>query len=344
MNVKYNFGRIKNSGEETLSFTEIVKYWQEDLAGQGIYVNPFILKRMQRADMLMPVYVSFLHPDRKKVKPRAGRDAPRAKITLKTLCGLWYLLLRVAYDPGFFCLLQDYAKACLVGLPYCDSWKIKPVCRDIRKLNHVGRIALRELNLRFNGYREVIQVLNEKTDVISRAKEAAELDRAVSNLQWKLLYLTEKLPALAHDNDRVTARELLSSIDEVIPSDVPDEAGNTDTVDKSGEELGIQQAAARLVTALELDADSVEVARYLKKNLLRPELKRMKLELRQKERADEKAHTEELKRIEEQYEQDIKKLEKELAKKDRRIKELNLRIATNSDPARGSTKKDLPDK
>lgn len=339
MNSKFSLGRIKNSGEETLSFTEIVKYWQEYLTGQGIYVNPFILKRMQRADMLLPVYMSLLHPDRKKVKTRAGRDAPRDKITLKTLCGLWYLLLRIAYDPGFFCLLKDYVKARLAGRQYCDEWKIEPVRWDIKDLNSDGRIASRRLNLKYNGYSEVIGVLNKETDVIQRAKEAAELDRVLSKLQWKLLYLSENLLALVYKNDRVTARKLLSSIDAVIPSEIPDEAAKIDPTDKNVEELGIQQAAARLVTDLELDADPVEVARYLKKNLLRPELKRLKLEQRQKERADQKAHEEKVNCLEEQYEQNIKVLNKTINDLRKRNKDLKERIVANSDPARGSTKK-----
>ena len=339
MNSKFSLGRIKNSGEETLSFTEIVKYWQEYLTGQGIYVNPFILKRMQRADMLLPVYMSLLHPDRRKVKPQAGRNAPRNKITLKTLCGLWYLLLRVAYDPGFFCLLQAYSKACLAGIPYRDNWKLESICWDIRELNHDGRIATRRLNRKRNGYMEVIGVLNEKTDVIQRAEEAAELDRAVSEMQWKLLNFSENLPALAYKNDRVTARELLSSIDAVIPGDISDEADKTETADKSVEELGIQQAAARLVTDLELDADPLKVAGYLQKNLLRPELKRMKQEMREKEQAENKAYTEKLKQAKEQYEQEIENLKKAINDKDERINELRGRIAANADPARGSTKK-----
>ncbi len=339
MNSKFSLGRIKNSGEETLSFTEIVKYWQEYLTGQGIYVNPFILKRMQRADMLLPVYMSLLHPDRKRVKTRAGRDAPRNKITLKTLCGLWYLLLRIAYDPGFFCLLKDYAKARADRSKYRDNWKIEPICCDISGLNSDGRIASRGLNLKYNGYREVIGVLNKETDVIQRAKEAAELDRAVSEMQWKLLNLSENLPALAYKNDRVTARKLLSSIDAAVPGDISDEADKTETADKSVEELGIQQAAARLVTDLELDADPVEVARYLKKNLLRPELKRLKLEQRQKERADQKAHEEKVNCLEEQYEQNIKVLNKTINDLRKRNKDLKERIVANSDPARGSTKK-----
>ena len=333
------FKRIKNEGSETLSLAEIIKCWREYLTSQGIYINPFIFKRMQRIDMLMPMYMSLLHPDRRKVKPQAGRNAPRNKITLKTLCGLWYLLLRIAYDPGFFCLLQAYSKACLAGIPYRDNWKLESICWDIRELNHDGRIATRRLNRKRNGYMEVIGVLNEKTDVIQRAEEAAELDRAVSILQWKLLYLSEKLPALAYKNDRVTARELLSSIDAVIPGDIPHEAGKTDTVDKSGEELGIQQAAARLVTDLKLDADPLKVAGYLQKNLLRPELKRMKQEMREKEQAENKAYTEKLKLAEKGYEQEIEKLKKEINDKNMQIKELRRRIAANADPARGSTKK-----
>ena len=339
MTFKYSFGRIQNCGDETLSLVEIVRCWEEDLAKRGIFINPYILKRVQRSDTMMTVYVSLLHSNGRMVKPQAGRNAPRNKITLKTLCGLWYLLLRIAYDPGFFCLLQAYSKACLAGIPYRDNWKLESICWDIRELNHDGRIATRRLNRKRNGYMEVIGVLNEKTDVIQRAEEAAELDRAVSILQWKLLYLSEKLPALAYKNDRVTARELLSSIDAVIPGDIPHEAGKTDTVDKSGEELGIQQAAARLVTDLKLDADPLKVAGYLQKNLLRPELKRMKQEMREKERAENKALEEKLKLAEKGYEQEFEKLKKEIADKDKRIKELMGRIAANADPARGSTKK-----
>lgn len=339
MTFKYSFGRIQNCGDETLSLVEIVRCWEEDLAKRGIFINPYILKRVQRSDTMMTVYVSLLHSNGRMVKPQAGRDAPRNKITLKTLCGLWYLLLRIAYDPGFFCLLQAYSKACLAGIPYRDNWKLESICWDIRELNHDGRIATRRLNPKYNGYREMIKELNEKTNVISLAKEAAELDRAVSEMQWKLLNFSENLPALAYKNDRVTARELLSSIDAVIPGDISDEADKTKITDKSVEELGIQQAAARLVTDLKLDADPLKVAGYLQKNLLRPELKRMKQEMREKEQAENKAYTEKLKQAKEQYEQEIENLKKAINDKDERINELRGRIAANADPARGSTKK-----
>ena len=339
MTFKYSFGRIQNCGDETLSLVEIVRCWEEDLAKRGIFINPYILKRVRRSDTMMTVYVSLLHSDGRMVKPQAGRDAPRNKITLKTLCGLWYLLLRIAYDPGFFCLLQAYSKACLAGIPYRDNWKLESICWDIRELNHDGRIASRGLKPKYKGYREIIKVLNEKTDVIQRAEEAAELDRAVSILQWKLLYLSEKLPALVFKNDNATARAMIKTIDAVIPGDIPHEAGKTDTVDKSGEELGIQQAAARLVTDLELDADPLKVAGYLQKNLLRPELKRMKQEMREKEQAENKAYTEKLKQAKEQYELEIENLKKAINDKDERINELRGRIAANADPARGSTKK-----
>ena len=339
MNMNDIFKRIKNEGSETLSLAEIIKCWREYLTSQGIYINPFIFKRMQRIDMLMPVYLSLLHPDRKKVKPQAGRNAPRAKITLKTLCGLWYLLLRVAYDPGFFCLLQAYSKACLAGIPYRDNWKLEPICWDIRELNHDGRIATRRLNRKHNGYMEVIGVLNKETTVIQRAKEAAELNISVSNLQWKLLHLCQELPALALKKDNATARAILRTIDEAIQVDIPDKAGKTDTADKPGEDVAINQVAARMVTELKLDADPLKVAGYLKKNLLRQEVKRLKLEQQTKERAENKAHAEKLKLAEKGYEQEIEKLQKQINDKNMQIKELRRRIAANADPARGSTKK-----
>ena len=55
---------------------------------------------------------------------------------------------------------------------------------------------------------------NNAVDDAGRAKEAAELNISVSNLQWKLLHLCQELPALALKKDNATARAILRTIDE----------------------------------------------------------------------------------------------------------------------------------
>ena len=138
------------TGDETLSMSKVCRYWEDHLLKNHIYVNSSVVNKAVRPDVTFKAYKLLLQSENGGDKPVTGQTARREKLTLRTLCGFWYLLLRIAYQPAFVYWLDGYVKAHDKNCANSTGWKLTPLCYTVNGLNHDGYMALKHFSLKNN--------------------------------------------------------------------------------------------------------------------------------------------------------------------------------------------------